>query len=156
MREDPTASSTSPLRLYTRCFLCPFASSSESNFTLAGHFYRAHIQPSFRHYVGGTATKVEVLMLFHYACVRDVPIPRLPGYDGIQVVKERNQFYFLHRSYSRGRDVVRPCAKKFAAIAAHVDTLAAREEAWAAKRELRQAMMRHSIATLGASVEAVA
>jgi len=87
-------------------------------------------------------------MLFHYACVRDVPIPRLPGYDGIQVVKERNQFYFLHRSYSRGRDIVRPCAKKFAAIAAHVSTLAAMDTSWAAKKELRQTMARQSIAAL--------
>jgi hypothetical protein len=84
-------------------------------------------------------------MLFHYACVRDIPIPRLPDYDGIQIVKERNQFYFLHRSYTRGRDVVRPCAKKFAAIASHVETLAAVEVAWVAKKE--HAMARQSIAT---------
>lgn len=137
-----------PAQLYTHCFLCPFSISPESTCSLAGHFYNEHIQPCFKRYAERSATKLEVLMLFHYACVQNVPTPRLPGYDAMQVMKERNQFYFRHRSYKRGRDIVRPCAKKFAAIAAHVDTLAAREESWAAEKERSRAVAKQAIAAM--------
>lgn len=93
-------------------------------------------------YKSRSTTKLDTLLLFHYACVRNTSTPEVPGYDGVTYTKERNQFYFAYRHYSRVKDFVEPSRDYYAGIAAHVKELCFMESAMVEFRDARAARIK--------------
>ena len=127
------------------CFLC--ASPPNTARSLAQHFRKAHIVPYIREYLNGTATNLELVLLFHYACVRHFSLqPR--DENGWDSDLERAHFYQRYRAYSPGKEIDRPDERDFPTIAAHLRKLAVKEYSQYVAFRARRAQKEHQRAAL--------
>lgn len=131
---------TSPPESQESCFLCEFM-PTEFTPCISTHFRDEHIMPSIREYVKGSATDLDLMLLFHYSCVRGFYSSASVQGDGNRPLSECNRFYLRYRTYWPGKEILRPDSNTYPFIAAHVRRIAVQEYARDAVERIRRAKM---------------
>jgi hypothetical protein len=146
--QDPTTTAATSGCLDI-CFLCTFL--SDTTRSLAEHLRNEHIIPCVREYLNGTATDLELVLLFHYACVRNFPLGSCDPASTQDSDHERRRFYMKYRTYWPTKEIDRPDEQDFSTIAAHLRKLAVKEysryvafKAHKAQREQRRAALQEA------------
>jgi len=118
---------------------------------MAEHFRNEHILPFIREYLNGSATDLALVLLFHYACVRNLSTQSRDTKSIQENESERRRFFLKHNTYWLSKVVDRPDEQDFPAIAAHLRRLAVQDysryvefRAHKAQKEQRRAALREA------------
>lgn len=150
-------SSTSECDIFeedTDCFLCDYVSRGSTQ-ALASHFHDQHIMSSIREYLQGSATNLDLVLLFHYSCTRHPTSTLPPSDDDGHSLRERGRFSMRYRTYWPGKQMPRPDPVAYPTITALARRVAVKEYTrYAAARSIQTSKDQHQKALMDAEQQA--